>query len=119
MTDKQIEALQAQIDRLKSSQPTVIDKAAEGEWRDRMHEIAEQRALRDAKSMYTRAELAAMQAAAPDDQVKAIALRDGRAPTGPSSQGIIPTSQPISNVRGPGSGWLAPRPIKNGLGQGR
>jgi hypothetical protein len=41
-------------------------------------------------------------------------MRDSRAPTGPSSQGIIPSSQPISNVRvggapnipGGGTGWM-------------
>jgi hypothetical protein len=120
MTDKQIEALQAQIDRLKASQPTPIDPAAAGAWRDKMHQLSEARALRDAKSSFSRAELAAMQAAAPDDQCKEIALRDCRAPTGPSSQGIIPTSQPISNVRvGGGGGWQHPIPIRNGLGQGK
>jgi hypothetical protein len=118
--DKQIEALNAKLAALEASQPTPIDKAAEGKWRDEMREIAERRALRDAKSSFSRAELAAMQAAAPDDQCKAIAMRDSRAPTGPSSQGIIPTSQPISNVRvGGGSGWARQIPIRNGIGQGK
>jgi hypothetical protein len=41
--------------------------------------------------------------------VREIAMRDGRAPTGPSSQGAIPSSQQVSNVRG--SGWQAPIPL--------
>src|SRR5262249_34843534 len=46
--------------------------------------------------------------------VRDIALRDNRAPTGPSSAGIIPSSQQISNVRGPrapggGTGWQPER----------
>jgi hypothetical protein len=47
-----------------------------------------------------------------------IAMRDARAPTGPSSQGIIPTSQTISNVHPGGggapinnTGWRTPTPI--------
>jgi hypothetical protein len=120
MTDKQIAALEAEIAALKASQPTPIDPAAAGAWRDKMHEIAERRALRQAKSMFSHAELAAMQTAAPDDQCKAIALRDCRAPQGPSSQGIIPTSQAISDVRsGGGGGWQHTVPIRNGIGQGK
>jgi len=46
-----------------------------------------------------------------------IALRDNRAPTGPSSQGVIPSSQQVSNVRGNnpsgGAGWVEPRPLTN------
>jgi hypothetical protein len=119
-TNKQIAALSAEIDRLKASQPTPIDHAAASRWKDKMHQLSEARALRQATSSFSRAELAAMQAAAPDDQCKEIAMRDCRAPTGPSSQGIIPTSQPISNVRsGGGGGWQHPIPIRNGLGQGK
>ncbi len=67
-----------------------------------------------------------MERAAPTSLMRDIAMRDNRAPTGPSSQGIIPTSQQLSNVRaGAGlvgsntSGWRTPPPIKNGLGQGK
>ena len=44
-----------------------------------------------------------------------IAMRDARAPTSPSSQGVIPTSQQISNVRGAGGfrGWQAEVPLSN------
>ena len=47
--------------------------------------------------------------------VKEIALRDARAPTGPSSQGAIPSSQQLSNVHtgGGGTGWVDPRPLSN------
>jgi hypothetical protein len=85
-----------------------------------MRQIAERRASQGALSHFTRAELAAMRSAAPDDQCKAIAMRDSRAPQGPSSQGIIPTSQPISDVRsGGGGGWQHTVPIRNGIGQGK
>ena len=120
MTDERIAALEAQIAALKATQPTPIDPTAVSAWRDKMHEIAERRALRDAKSFFSPADLAAMRSAAPDDQVKAIALRDARAPTGPSSAGIVPTSQPISNVRvGGGTGWGYVAPIRNGIGGGK
>jgi hypothetical protein len=35
----------------------------------------------------------------PTDMIREIAMRDGRAPQGPSAQGIIPGSQPMSAVR--------------------
>jgi len=50
--------------------------------------------------------LRAMVAAVPD--MREVALRDARAPTGPSSQGAIPSAQQVSNVRGVpglGTGW--------------
>jgi hypothetical protein len=42
-------------------------------------------------------------------------LRDARAPTGPSSAGIVPSSQSLSNVRatGGGSGWAREVPLSN------
>ena len=50
--------------------------------------------------------LAAMVADVPDHMVRDIAMRDGCAPTGPSAQGAIPSSQTITGVRpGGGSGW--------------
>jgi hypothetical protein len=87
---------------------------------DAAHQMRERRASEGALSHFSRDELAAMRAAAPDDQCREIAMRDARAPTGPSSQGIIPTSQPLSNVRvGGGGGWQRTIPIKNGLFQGK
>jgi hypothetical protein len=50
-----------------------------------------------------------MAAAIPDHVVRDIALRDCRAPTGPSSQGAIPSSQQVTSVRG--TGWARERPI--------
>jgi hypothetical protein len=47
--------------------------------------------------------------ATPTSLLLDIALRDNRAPTGPSSQGVIPSSQQVSNVRtGGGSGHVVP-----------
>jgi hypothetical protein len=47
--------------------------------------------------------------------VKEVAMRDARAPAGPSSAGAIPSSQQISNVRGAGggSGWAREVPLSN------
>jgi hypothetical protein len=58
-----------------------------------------------------------MAAAIPDHVVRNIAMRDNRAPTGPSSQGAIPSSQQVSNVRGTGgvpgggTGWAHEVPL--------
>jgi hypothetical protein len=55
-----------------------------------------------------------MARAVPDSMMRDIALRDGRAPTGPSAQGAIPSSQTLSNVRtggGGSSGWRDPTPL--------
>jgi hypothetical protein len=37
--------------------------------------------------------------AVPTDMIREIAMRDGRAPTGPSAQGVVPSSQPMGSVR--------------------
>jgi hypothetical protein len=122
MTDKQIEALQAEIDRLKAQQPTIIDHAAAGRWKDKMHQLSEERALRGAKSFFSREDLAAMKAAAPDDQCKEIALRDCRAPTSPSQAGTsgqVTKTSSNAGLVGSTKGWSTPVPIRNGLNQGR
>jgi hypothetical protein len=118
MTDaKRIEELQAQIDRLKASQPTPIDHAAAGRWKDEMREIADRRALREAKSFFSRAELAAMQSAAPDAQCREIAMRDCRAPTSPSQAGASGRVERVHTNAGlPGtntSGWRPQTPLTN------
>jgi hypothetical protein len=51
-----------------------------------------------------------MARAVPDRMMREIALRDGRAPTGPSSQGIIPSSQSVSGVRVGGGNTVPLRP---------
>jgi hypothetical protein len=52
--------------------------------------------------------------AVPTDMIRDI-VHDNRAPTGPSAQGIIPSSQQMSNVRagGNGTGWQNPIPLSN------
>ena len=65
------------------------------------------------KQRFARQEMAR---AVPDRMVREIALRDARAPTGPSSQGAIPSSQQVSNVRGTnvagsGTGWAHSVPL--------
>jgi hypothetical protein len=55
-----------------------------------------------------------MARAVPDAMIREIALRDGRAPTGPSAQGVVPSSQPLSNVRvggTGGTGWAKEVPL--------
>jgi hypothetical protein len=49
----------------------------------------------------------------PDAMMRDIAMRDGRAPTGPSAQGVVPSSQGLSNVRtgGGGKGWAHEIPL--------
>jgi hypothetical protein len=50
----------------------------------------------------------------PTDMIRDI-VHDNRAPTGPSAQGIIPSSQQMSNVRagGNGTGWQNPIALSN------
>jgi hypothetical protein len=72
-------------------------------------------------SAFSREDLAAMERATPTAMVRDIAMRDNRAPLGPSGEGIIPSSQQMSNVRlgsSGTSGWrdatpLAPPPGVN------
>jgi hypothetical protein len=57
--------------------------------------------------------------AVPTSLMRDIALRDNRAPTGPSSQGVIPSSQQVSNVRTGGSstGYVVPLSNPPGVAQ--
>jgi hypothetical protein len=59
-----------------------------------------------------------MAKAVPDAMMREIALKDHRVLTGPSGQGIVPSSQTLSNVRGTGrgTGWSEPRPLQNPSG---
>jgi hypothetical protein len=58
-----------------------------------------------------------MERAAPTNLMRDIAMRDNRAPLGPSSQGIIPTSQEVSRVSagaglvGSTTGWRKQTPL--------
>ncbi len=81
-------------------------------------------AERQARANISPSLLREMERACPTSAIRNIALRDSRAPSGPSSQGIIPTSQQLSNVKpgggaGGGSGWAREIPLRNGIGQGK
>jgi len=58
-----------------------------------------------------------MERACPTSTMRSIAMRDARAPLGPSSQGIIPTSQQVSRTSsgaglvGSNTGWRNPTPL--------
>jgi hypothetical protein len=123
MTNKsELDELRAKIDALERQQrqltpPSYPTEAEVAAHRDKMHELAERRATASAMVGFSRADLAAMRAAAPDDVCRDLA-RDGRAPLIPKP--VIPESE--WNVRGrvsSGTGWANPTAIKNGLGQGR
>src|SRR5262249_11177721 len=102
----------AELDALKAAQPKPEPSWEEREraaakWRDEMHQMREGRMAHATPPSVVR-DFAVLD----DALVKGIALRDARAPTGPSSQGAIPSSQQMSNVRtGGGTGWQAPIPL--------
>jgi hypothetical protein len=89
-----LDALQAEIERLKAAQPTPIDHAAAARWKDEQHASAERRAA--AYNPFTRSQLAEMQAAAPDNVCAGI-VRDNRAV--PGRRSALPPSQQLSNGR--------------------
>jgi hypothetical protein len=122
MTDNnEIAEIKAELERVKTAMRPADPAAMEKEiaaWRDQMHQASESRMAN--ASAFSREDLAAMERAVPTETVQAIAMRDARAPSGPSAQGIIPSSQPLSNIRtgGSGTGWrdatpLAPPPGVN------
>jgi hypothetical protein len=113
-TERKLAELEAEVARLKSAQPTPIDRAAEGAWRDKMREIEDRRALRDATSFYSRDQLAAMSAV----DAQAIVHDQRNAPRGPS--GVIPSTARATAIRPTGgSGFQHLTPLRNGLGQGK
>jgi hypothetical protein len=116
MTDQkaELEALKARIEQLelqaKPAEPVDWQKRI-AEHNDQIHQMREAR-----MSLATPPSVIRDFAVLDDNLVKEIALRDARAPTGPSSQGAIPSSQQMSNVRGgnvagSGTGWQAPIPL--------
>lgn len=112
-TDDEIAALKAEVAALKAKvDPPKSDfkPMSDAEWRDQMHQAAERR-----MSMATPPSVIRDWAVLDDATVKGITLRDARAPTGPSSQGVTPSSQQMSNVRGTGGrgGWSEPIPLSN------
>jgi hypothetical protein len=117
MTNKdEIAALRAEVDALKAAQPKPEPSAEEREratreWIDKMHQMREGR-----MSLATPPSVVRDFAVLDDALVKGIALRDARAPVGPSSQGAIPSSQQVSNVHpggvpGGGTGWAREIPL--------
>jgi hypothetical protein len=116
----EIAALRAQIEKLEAKfTPTSYpDEAAVARHRDKVHQLNEARATANAMVGFSRGDLAAMRAAAPDDVCRDLA-RDARAPLTP--KGIVPSSCATGNVRAPvnTTGWQNPTPIRNGIGQGK
>jgi hypothetical protein len=104
---KKVEELEAKVSPPKSD----FKPMSVAEWQDQMHEMRERR-----MSMATPPSVIRDFAVLDDRLVKEIALKDARAPTGPSSQGAIPSSQQVTGVRpggipGGGTGWQAPIPL--------
>jgi hypothetical protein len=112
MSDEEIAALRKRIEQLeakaKPPEPSRSSEADTAKWIDDMHQMRERRM--SMASAFHPDDLRAMEAAAPTHIVKEIALRDARAPTGPS--GMVASSQQVSNVReGGGTGWSEPIPL--------
>ena len=113
MTDTskdEIAALKAEVDKLKASlAPALDDRAAVGAWRDQM------RAASEARASVMHPSVVRDMAVIPDDVVRAVALRDSRAPQGPSSAGASGQVTRVSSNPGiPGSntsGWLRETPL--------
>ena len=114
--DDEIAALRREVAELKSAvkgaEPTDPRETERriAEWENEMHQMREGR-MRLATPPSVIRDFAVLD----DRMVKEIALRDARAPTGPSSQGVIRSSQTVSGVHvgGKSSGWVDPRPLSN------
>ena len=121
MTTKQqdeIEQLKKELAEVKAAQaaaaPTAYDPKAAAEWADQMHKLREARMSH--ASHFHPADLVAMEAACPTGTIRAIAMRDNRAPATPSS--AIPGGQQLGRVStAPGipgsnmSGWAREIPL--------
>ena len=115
-TADELAALRAEVEALKAAQPKPEPTAEEREratreWMNEMHQMREGR-----MAMATPPSVVRDFAVFDDALVKGIALRDARAPTGPSSRGAIPSSQQMSNVHpggvpGGGTGWAREVPL--------
>src|SRR6516225_9733451 len=81
-----------------------VEQAAKG--------IAEGLRIREAKASGVPDWAIDMANAVPTDMIRDI-VHDNRAPTGPSAQGIIPSSQQVSNVRTGGSAAGHVVPLSN------
>jgi hypothetical protein len=113
--EDKIAALEREVAELKAAQPKPQpsredQERATAKWIDEMHQMREGR-----MAFATPPSVVRDFAVLDDRMVKEIALRDARAPTGPSSQGVIRSSQTVSGVHtgGKSSGWVDPRPLSN------
>jgi hypothetical protein len=113
MTDKdRIAALERDLADLKAAQPKPqptreeMERSA-AEWRDQMHQLREGNASRVPPWLVRECAGGVTNADAQD------LVRASHAPQGPSGQGVIPSSQAMSNVRpgGGSSGWSEARPL--------
>jgi hypothetical protein len=117
MTDKEdIAQLRAEVTALKR-QMAGTDVPSEKEvatFRDQLHQSREAQATRTATVGFSKADLAAMREAAPDDVCAGI-IRDNRAV--PGQRSALPPSAPSCDARGPavppgsGSGWAHEAPL--------
>jgi hypothetical protein len=102
--DDELAALKARIEELeRTSKPPA--PFTDPDWQPPINPI-------DRLSM-PRSTMREMASAIPDAMVREIAMKDHRAPTGPSGQGVVPSSQQMTNVRGAGRGlgWSEPTPL--------
>jgi hypothetical protein len=99
-----IAQLESELKKLKASQPTPIDPAAEGRWRNEMHQAAERR-MRDA-SAFSRDQLAAMEAACPADVAQDIVARGNiPAPSQAGASGQVTKTSSNAGLPGSRTGW--------------
>jgi hypothetical protein len=111
--DDELAALKARVEELerKAEPPpkSTFVPMTDAEWIDRQHQI------REGNMRYAMPPSVVRDYAAQDDRMyKEVTLRDARAPTGPSSAGVIPSTQQLSNVHVGGSatpGWADPTPL--------
>jgi hypothetical protein len=118
MTDAkdEIAALRKRVEELEAKGKPAPEIDWEKRIAEHMNEVHQMREGRMAlASNFHADDLRAMEAAAPTLIVKGIALRDARAPTGPSSAGTSGQVSRVSSNPGlPGSntsGWVDPRPL--------
>jgi hypothetical protein len=117
MTQKDdLAALRREVEELKAKAEVKPEPSAEERERARLAWIDEMHQLREGRMKAATPPSVVRDFAVLDDNlVKEIALRDARAPTGPSSQGVIPSSQQMSNVHTGGKsstpGWAREIPL--------
>jgi hypothetical protein len=116
--ENKIAQMEVDLAKLKASAaPEPYDAAAMARWQDEQHQIREARASAAARLAFSPEQLREMERAAPTSVVRDIALRDARAPQGPSGAGTSgQLSRVSSNVGIIGSnttGWRDAVPLSN------